>query len=59
MNDKRLFKNEDEIIDMNFDDKYVDISYLCESLTIEYSACFKDIRDKLIMFINYNIAKNS
>lgn len=58
--DKRMFENKDEIIiiDMNFDDKLLNLEYLCDSLNYYYLSYSDTIKDKLSIFTNYIINKN-
>ena len=58
--DSRMFDNNDEIIiiDLNFDEKILNLSYLCDSLTYNYLSYSEQIKDKLSTFINYVINKN-
>lgn len=58
--DSRMFDNNDEIIiiDLNFDEKILNLSYLCDSLTYNYLSYSEQIKDKLSTFINYVIDKN-
>lgn len=58
--DNRMFNNEDEIIitDLNFDEKLINLGYLCDSLNYNYLSYSDAIKDKLSIFINYVINKN-
>ncbi len=58
--DSRMFDNNDEIIiiDLNFNEKILNLSYLCDSLTYNYLSYSEQIKDKLSTFINYVINKN-
>ena len=55
-----MFDNNDEIIiiDLNFNEKILNLSYLCDSLTYNYLSYSEQIKDKLSTFINYVINKN-
>lgn len=58
--DRRMFDNEDEIIivDLNFDEKLLNLGYLCDSLSYNYLSYSEAIKDKLSTFVNYVINKN-
>ena len=58
--DRRMFDNKDEIImiDLNFDEKLLNLGYLCDSLNYNYLSYSNEIKDKLSTFINYVINKN-
>lgn len=58
--DSRMFDNEDEIIitDLNFDEKLLNLGYLCDSLNYNYLSYSDEIKDKLTTFVNYVINKN-
>mgnify|MGYP004526494781 FL=1 len=56
----RMFYNNDQIIiiDLNFEEKILNLSYLCDSLTYDHLSYSEEIKDKLSTFINYVINKN-
>lgn len=58
--DNRIFNNKDEIIiiDLNFDEIILNLSYLCDSLNYNYLSYSEEIKDKLSTFVNYVINKN-
>lgn len=58
--DSRMFDNKDEIIitDLNFDDKLLNLGYLCDSLDYNFLSYSDIIKDKLSAFVNYVINKN-
>lgn len=58
--DSRMFNNEDEIIitDLNFDEKVLNLGYLCDSLDYNFLSYSDAIKDKLTTFVNYVINKN-
>ena len=58
--DSRIFDNEDEIIilDINFDEKLLNLGYLSESLDYYFLSYSDAIKDKLSTFIEYVINKN-
>ena len=58
--DNRVFNNKDEIIiiDLNFDEIILNLSYLCDSLNYNYLSYSEEIKDKLSTFVNYVINKN-
>ena len=58
--DSRMFDNKDEIIimDLNFDEKLLNLGYLCDSLDYTYLSYSEDIKNKLSDFVNYVINKN-
>ena len=58
--DNRMFNNEDEIIitDLNFDEKLLNLGYICDSLGYNYLSYSDEIKDKLSAFVNYVINKN-
>jgi len=58
--DSRMFNNADEIIivDLNFDEKIINLSYLCDSLSYQYLSYSETIQEKLSAFLNYVIEKN-
>ena len=58
--DNRMFDNKDEIIiiDLNFDEKLLNLGYLCDSLNYNFLSYSDAIKDKLSEFINYVINKN-
>ena len=58
--DSRMFNNEDEIIitDLNFDEKLLNLGYLCDSLNYNFLSYSDAIKDKLSTFVNYVINKN-
>ncbi len=58
--DNRAFNNKDEIIiiDLNFDEIILNLSYLCDSLNYNYLSYSEEIKDKLSTFVNYVINKN-
>ncbi len=58
--DKRMFDNADEIIitDLNFDEKLLNLGYICDSLNYNFLSYSQDVKDKLSTFINYVINKN-
>lgn len=58
--DDRIFQNEDEIIivDLNFDENLLNLGYLCDSLSYNFSSYSNEIKEKLSIFINYVINKN-
>lgn len=57
--DSRIFKNENEIIivDLNFDDKVVDLEYLLESLNYKFLSYSEHIKEHLFTFVDYVINK--
>ena len=57
--DSRMFKNDDEIIivNLNFDDKILDLGYFCESLNYNYLSYSDLIKENLATFIDYVINK--
>ena len=58
--DKRMFDNDDEIIitDFNFDEKLLNLGYLCDSLNYNYLSYSDKIKEKLSTFVDYVINKN-
>ena len=58
--DSRMFDNKDEIIivDLNFEENLLNLSYLCDSLNYNFLSYSDEIKDKLTTFINYVINKN-
>lgn len=58
--DSRMFNNENEIIitDLNFDEKILNLGYICDSLNYNYLSYSDEIKDKLSIFVNYVINKN-
>lgn len=58
--DSRMFDNKDEIIivDLNFDENLINLSYLCMALDYNYLSYSDDIRNTLSTFVNYVINKN-
>ena len=58
--DNRMFKNEDEIIitDMNFDDKQINLGYLCDSLNYNNLSYSKTLKDKLSVFLDFTIKRS-
>lgn len=58
--DNRMFSNEEEIIivDFNFDEKIINLGYLCDSLEYPFLSYSKDIKEKLSTFVDYVITKN-
>lgn len=58
--DNRIFDNEDEIIivDINFDEKLLNLGYLCDSLNYNFLSYSNEIKEKLSTFIDYVINKN-
>ena len=58
--DNRMFDNKDEIIiiDLNFDENLLNISYLCDSLDYDYLSYSNEIKYIISTFINYVINKN-
>lgn len=58
--DSRMFDNEDEIIitDLNFDEKLLNLGYLCDSLSYNFLSYSDEIKDKLSTFVNYVINKS-
>ena len=58
--DSRMFDNKDEIIilDLNFDEKLLNLGYLCDSLDYNFLSYSDTIKDKLSTFVSYIIDKN-
>lgn len=58
--DNRMFKNEDEIIitDMNFDDKQINLGYLCDSLNYNNLSYSETLKDKLSVFLDFTIKRS-
>lgn len=58
--DNRMFNNKDEIIitDLNFDEKLINLGYLCDSLNYNHLSYSEEIKDKLSTFINYVLNRN-
>lgn len=58
--DNRKFNNEDEIIilDLNFDEKLLNLGYMCDSLDYNYLSYSKNVKEKISMFIDYIVNKN-
>ena len=58
--DKRMFDNNDEIIivDMNFDEKILNLGYLCDSFNYKYLSYSEEIKNEISTFIDYVINKN-
>ena len=58
--DNRMFKNEDEIIitDMNFDDKQINLGYLCDSLNYNNLSYSETLKDKLSVFLDFAIKRS-
>ena len=59
--DNRMFDNKDEIIilDFNGDENIINLGYICESLNYRYLSYSEKIKDKLSIFVNYVINKNT
>ena len=59
--DNRVFNNKDEIIiiDLNFDEIILNLSYLCDSLNYNYLSYSNNIKEILSTFINYVISKSN
>ena len=57
--DSRMFDNKDEIIilDINFDDKLLNLGYLCDSLDYNFLSYSDKLKDKLSIFVNYVLNK--
>lgn len=58
--DIRMFDNKNEIIilDLNFDEKLLNLAYICDSLNYNFLSYSDEIKDKLSIFIDYVINKN-
>lgn len=58
--DRRMFDNKDEIIitDLSFDEKLLNLGYICDSLNYNFLSYSDAIKDKLSIFIDYVINKN-
>lgn len=58
--DSRMFDNEDEIIitDLNFDENFINLGYLCESLGYRFLSYSDEMKNKLSIFVDYVINKN-
>ena len=58
--DSRMFDNKDEIIitDLSFDEKLLNLGYLCECLNYNYLSYSDEIKGKLSEFVDYVINKN-
>lgn len=58
--DKRIFDNEDEIIivDINSNEKLLNLSYICDSLNYNYLSYADKLKEKLTVFVNYVLNKN-
>ena len=59
--DKRMFDNDDEIIiiDINFDERIINLEYLCNSLNYNYLSYSNNIKEKLSIFSSYAIRKTN
>lgn len=57
--DSRMFDNKDEIIilDINFDDKLLNLGYICDSLDYNFLSYSDRLKDKLSIFVNYVLNK--
>ena len=58
--DSRMFDNDDQIIitDLNFDENFINLGYLCESLGYKFLSYSDEMKDKLSIFVDYVINKN-
>ena len=58
--DSRIYDNKDEIIivDLNFEEKFINLGYICDSLEYKYLSYEKEIKEKLSTFVCYVINKN-
>ena len=58
--DSRMFDNKDEIIitDLSFDEKLLNLGYLCECLNYNYLSYSDEVKGKLSEFVDYVINKN-
>ena len=58
--DFRMFENSDEIIliDLNSDEKFLNLGYICDSLNYNYLSYVDKLKEKLSIFINYVINRN-
>lgn len=58
--DSRIYDNKDEIIivDLNFEEKFINLGYICDSLEYKYLSYEKEIKEQLSTFVCYVINKN-
>ena len=57
--DKRIFDNQNEIliIDLSYDDEWINLGYLCDSLNYEFLSYSDEIKDRLEIFVDYVISR--